>query len=247
MAKRSVTIIAACITFSGLILAAVITAVFAPRHAGSEIRRKQTANEKRESPHLELTYSVTGAHHSEKEWIGVPLRDGTSLWSGDYFKVSFKTSEDCYVYVLLYGSAGIAQCLFPHEEIASKNYIKANVLYTVPEGSDWYCLDSVPGTETIYILACYEQMNNVQELLREMESADLDSKLAFSADVRQHIQNMQIQTLAQEERGPNQRGVSGIASGPIWDLPHNGKSIEAVTEIVAGQGSLVKVISFEHR
>ncbi len=196
---------------------------------------------------LELTYSIVGLRNWGNEWTEGPISNGDYLYSGDCFKISFKTSEDCYIYVFLYGSGGIGQCLFPHIKIAADNRTKGRVLYTVPDGDNWYYLDTVLGIETIYIVACYERMNNIVGLLRKMEHADASERLTLSRDIRQEISDIQAGGLENEGFVFSQRGVSDIAPKPIWSLQHEGKTIKAVTEVVQGAGSVVKVISFEHR
>jgi hypothetical protein len=200
-----------------------------------------------ESPALELTYSITGLHNSGEIWEAMPVDTGTSLSSGDCFKINFRTNGDCFIYVLLYGSGGIAQCLFPHEKIAIDNSVKGDLLYTVPDGENWYYLDNVPGDETIYIVACYEPMSNIAGLLAQMEQVGPGERRSISRDIRQEIGGIQTRGLESEKYVFSQRGVSAIAPKPTWSLAHKGKTIKTVTEVVKGIGSIVKVVSFEHR
>lgn len=277
--RRSVTIVAAWITFSGLVLAAIISVVFTP-WLQTQVQTPQisTANYEREqllpknttvneaniiskdkvtneeykkapkiSSPLDLTYLIMGLHNSGGEWKEVPIWSGASLYSGDCFKVSFKTNEDCFVYVFLYGSGGIAQCLFPHEKISFENYIKGDMLYAVPDGDNWYYLDEVPGVETIYIVACYEQMDNIAEILKRMEKVDMQRQLALSKDIQRGIIDIQTYALESGKNSVGQRGVSKVAPGPFWNLTHGGNTIKAITEVIHGNRAIVKVVSFNHR
>ena len=201
-----------------------------------------------ELPPLEVTYSITGMHNRMGSWETVGIKTGTSLNSGDCFKINFKANEDCFFYVLLYGSGGIAQCLFPHEKIGLDNNVEGDTVYSLPDGENWYYLDNVTGTETIYLVACYEPMKDLAKVLAKMEQADPDRGLSLSRDVTQEINDIRTRGLESDKYVVNQfRGVSGIAQGPKWDLKHEGKTIQAVTEIVRGVGSVVEVVSFEHK
>jgi len=201
-----------------------------------------------ELPPLELIYSIMGMHNAQGMWTAISVNTGASLSSGDCFKINFKTNEDCFIYVLLYGSGGIAQCLFPHEKIGLDNNVKGDSLYLLPEGENWYYLDNVTGTETIYLVACYEPMKNVAGVLAKMEQADPGRQRIFSREIRQELGDIQTRGLESDRYVVSQfRGVFDIAPSPRWKLKHEGKSIEAVTEIVRGAGSIVKVVSFEHR
>lgn len=179
-------------------------------------------------------------------WENVPLETSTSLKGGDCFKINFKTNQDCFVYVLLYGSGGIADTLFPRKEISLDNNVKGDRLYSLPDGGNWYYLDNVPGTETIYLVACYEPMKNIAGVLAKMERADPGRKRGFSRDIQQEISSIQTRGLESDRFVFSQRGISGIAPKPTWNLTHEGSTIEAVTEVVQGAGS-IKIVSFEHK
>ena len=201
-----------------------------------------------ELPPLELRYSITGMHNSDGVWAAVPVNTGRALNSGDCFKINFETNEDCFVYVFLYGSAGIAQCLFPHEKIALENHIKGGKLCSLPDGENWYYLDDVPGTEIIYIVACYEPMKDIASLLTQMEQTGSSKQRGLSENIQREISNIRTRGLESDKYVISQfRGVSHLAPEPKWNLWHNGKIVPAVTKLISGKSSAVKVISFEHR
>ena len=197
---------------------------------------------------LKLAYSITGLRNSDGIWQAVPVNSGVSLNGGDCFKINFETNEDCFVYVLLYGSAGIAQCLFPHEKIALGNHVKAGRLCSLPDGENWYYLDDVPGTEIIYIVACYEPMKDIASLLTQMEQTGSSKQRGLSENIQREISNIRTRGLESDKYVISQfRGVSHLAPEPKWNLWHNGKIVPAVTKLISGKSSAVKVISFEHR
>ncbi|MBN2590037.1 MAG: DUF4384 domain-containing protein [Sedimentisphaerales bacterium] len=201
-----------------------------------------------EVPPLELTYSIMGMHNNKGNWDSVVINNDSELNSGDCFKINFQTNEDCYFYVLLYGSGGISQSLFPHEEISIDNRVKRDKLYTLPDKENWYYLDNVIGIETIYFVACYEPMKDIAGIMAKMEQAETDNKLNYSREIQKEISSIQTRGLNSDEYVINQfRGVSNIAPKPEWNLKYYEQNIQAVTDVVKGAGSVVKIVSFKHQ
>jgi tetratricopeptide (TPR) repeat protein len=201
-----------------------------------------------ELPPLEMVYSITGMHKSNRVWTSVPVKNGAQLSSGDCFKINFETNEDCFVYVLLYGSAGIAQCLFPHEQIQIANRVEGNKLYALPDGDNWYYLDNERGIETVYLVGSYEPMQDIGGLLRRMNGADRDAQKALSEQIQNGIVSVQTRGLDSETYTVSLvRGVAAVKPTPVWRLKHEGEVIEAIREIVCGEAGVVEVISFEHQ
>ncbi|MBU0568369.1 OmpA family protein [bacterium] len=85
------------------------------------------------------------------------LRDGTTLFSGDIYSVSFMPHEDCHVYVCQYQSDSPEnwQQLFPKENYTKEtNPVKANKFYRIPDiGEGWLELDKNTGEEKIVVIA----------------------------------------------------------------------------------------------
>jgi len=197
---------------------------------------------------LQMIYSITGMHNAGGVWESVRVTNGATLHSGDCFKINFETNENCYVYVLLYGSGGIAQRLFPHEQIHLDNAIRGGTPYALPDGENWYYLDDVRGTETVYLVASYEPMRDIADLLTRMTQADQDSKSVLSQQIQQDVGRVRTRGLDSDEYVVSLwRGVSTVAPSPQWVLEHEGKRVQAVTQTVRGAAALVEVVSFEHR
>ncbi len=99
--------------------------------------------------------------------------DGTVLRSGDQFQVRFTPASDCWVYILLVGSGGGCDTLFPYKGVRLGNRCTGGVPYTVPdpgpEGAGrWFFLDETPGVERLYVVASYEPMPDLGAVLKAM-------------------------------------------------------------------------------
>lgn len=105
-----------------------------------------------------------------------PVNDGDTLVdgrgdpvAGDKIKVNFKTSCDCYVYVIGIDATGYVAQIFPDPDSPQlTNPVTANRNYMLPEGDDWWALDDYRGTETIYFVASPRQRNDIEEVLAKL-------------------------------------------------------------------------------
>jgi len=182
---------------------------------------------------LQLEASVIVQRKTDRGYDAVLLKEGETLYTNDNIKVFFRTNQDCYVYVLLFGSSGEASRIFPNQQVNMSNRVEAKKDYYIPPGDDWFWLDDKIGTETIYVIAGYEPLRDIDKLLVEMEQAGSD-KVEASRKVEQ---SLNAQT----------RGIGGVRPGqPVTFVTADGKKIERVSEVVEGKMKAVRKISFQH-
>jgi hypothetical protein len=99
----------------------------------------------------------------------VKFSEGVTLKTGDQFRVSFKTDNDGYVYVINFDGAGKAQIIFPHMEAGAENFVKGGLIYEIPSSSaNWYYLDEVTGKETLYVIASPFKIINLDTLVTDL-------------------------------------------------------------------------------
>jgi serine/threonine protein kinase len=164
----------------------------------------------------------------------IVVRKDSTLKSNDNFKIYLKTTQDCYVYVLMFDSEGKAGMLFPSSMAGTNNRVKANKNYQIPAGDNWFFLDEKTGTETIYVIADINPMTEIDRLLVDMERKG-------SRQQKEDSQKILTQVAVLK------RGVGGVSSGkPITFKTSDGDAINNVTQIVKGRGSLVWSVSFKH-
>jgi hypothetical protein len=165
----------------------------------------------------------------------VIVREGSVLQSRDHFQIHVETNKRAYIYVLLFDSRGQATQLFPDPKIEQSGYLDGVRKIAVPDKDLWFWLDENPGTETVYVLASEEPMSDIRGLLNEMVKASDIERKRLSGRIKERIAIVE-------------RGVGGVAKGKTVSYPlSDGRTIQKVTEIVAGSGAVVRAISFEHR
>ncbi len=123
--------------------------------------------------------------------VPVPIQDGDVLkdgrgdpQAGDKFKIVFRPTADCYVYVIAIDGSGWAQGLFPSKHSTLTNPVRKGQEYVLPEGPYWYSLDQYRGVETIYFVASYQQRTDIEQILTRIAGRER-SATAVPAKVEQ--------------------------------------------------------------
>ena len=178
---------------------------------------------------LSLEFNVIGARiMTDGSAVDVLVKEGSSLRSYDSFQIQLKANNDCYIYVLLYDSEGKSSILFPNDKI-KKNYLKSDIEYYLPQNDLFYQLDDNTGTETLYIVASLQPMDDIDWILEKMEKTGEDIK-----------ENNFKNTVGS-------RGIAGIVSKGNKNFKlSNGKIIQKVNNILEGKGTLYYSLSFNH-
>lgn len=104
------------------------------------------------------------------------LRDGGVMHSGDHYKILFKATEKCYVYIFQADSANKIYGVFPLADFKGvalelKNPVQPNQVYIVPAKDKSFVLDNVHGTEQIYFLAFRQRDSELEQLYQEVVEA----------------------------------------------------------------------------
>jgi len=183
---------------------------------------------------LEMMVNLIGQRQiGNDDYEEVMVKNGSTLKSNDNFQVNVKTSKDCYVYVLLFDSEGKAGLLFPGMA-GSNNRVTANKAYQIPAGNKWFFLDDKTGTESIYILVDEKPMADIDRLLADMERKGSQKQKEDSQKILTQVAVLK-------------RGVGGISNGkPMAFKTSDGDTIQNVSQVVKGRGSLVWSVSFKH-
>ena len=185
---------------------------------------------------LSLSMNIIGQRKEpDGGYIEVIVREGSVLQSRDHFQVHVETNKPSHIYILLFDSQGQATQLFPDPKIEHPGFLDSGRKIAVPDKDLWFWLDENPGTETVYVVASEEPLNDIRGLLSEMNKASEGERKRLSGEIRQQIQIVE-------------RSVGGVAKGKTVSYPlSDGRMIQKVTEIVAGTGSVVRAVSFEHK
>ena len=198
-----------------------------------------------ELPPLSLAYEfVSPAGAGETK-----LADGSTVTTNQKFKIRVQANSDCYLYVLLYDSAGKAGILFPHEKIGLPNRVRGGVSYEIPAGTKWYWFDERSGAETFYLVAGYRELGELDRLLAKMEQAG--GPLQAGGAARAHIDQVIVRGMSPEHAAefvPKGMTVKGRGVGGVTDLgPGGGRSTPEMDEVVNGHATVVKKVVLNHR
>ena len=105
-------------------------------------------------------------------WQPVPLENGGRATSENLIKMSFRANVECFVYVISIDSTGWAQTIFPNESerfgVSYTNPVRADREYWLPEGEEWYELDTSTGVENLYFVASRERRADLEEVLADL-------------------------------------------------------------------------------
>jgi len=178
------------------------------------------------------------------------VRNGDTVRSNQKFKIRVQPNSDCFLYVLLYDSAGAAGVLFPHRDIKMSNLARGGVTCEIPERDNWYWFDEQPGTETFYIVASYTPLDNLQTVLAAMQRAG-DERRKQAAAARREIDTVITRGMTPQgaaDYSPEgfritTRGVGGITK-LTWTALGAAASSPAIS---TGHATAVQRIVLRHR
>ncbi len=178
-------------------------------------------------PLLDVNFKVFVERRTSKGWERIFIDNGGWLRSGEQFRISLEPNTDCYAYVVIQDSLGDLYSLFPAPGVRGGNRIDGGEARWLPGSDDknnplWYYLDDNTGTETLYLVADYEPIDNIDDFLAWFSGQSRDKRMES---------NLEGWTVGENER-KNIRYQ-------IFD----GKSTEAMRE----HFPFVKAFEIEHR
>lgn len=112
----------------------------------------------------------------------LPLNDGETLYDGggsslsvgDRFKVSVRSNQRCYVYILGLDASAYVSTIFPVPKSSLQNPVMADSHYLIPEKDIWLGLDAIKGVEQIYFFASRTRRSDIEKLLVQMAGTHRD-------------------------------------------------------------------------
>lgn len=167
----------------------------------------------------------------------IPVYEGSTLLSGDRFRLQVKLSQDAYLYAFIFDSSGQAIMIYPETEELFPDLKAAGIVtqarstgsrsILIPPaprpGADpfWFVLDQNTGTESFYVAASLVPLRNIEELTRKIGAAGAAGREASKR-------------LASTLRDRSQRTrLAGDGQGQV--------------EVIQGRGAAVRFLSFAHR
>jgi hypothetical protein len=150
----------------GLILLAVVATKAVP--AVIEFWNRPTP--KPPLPPFSIYSCAFGQRLDAGRWAAFTPGEGGSVSSGDQVRLVFTPSADGFAYVVIKDVRGDVSVLYPAVTIRGASHVRAGTLYEVPAGGSWHVVDGQAGIDTIYLLAGYEPLENLEELVEESDA-----------------------------------------------------------------------------
>lgn len=192
-------------------------------------------------PPLVLSWHGFLMRQRNNNWDELALRDRMKMHSGDQFRIVFRPSEDCYVYVINVDSQNSISLLFPHRKIGMSNHCPANQEHTIPDADQWITLNETTGNELLYLLASRKRLKDLEKLLEEAEGENTSRKTA---------EKLAGLVLALKEQAPAipTRGMVIDTDKRFTRINHKPSGRELVGEMkkVIGAGQVVQRLQFQH-
>ena len=119
------------------------------------------------------TRGTTGEKEVEKI-----IKEGDTLYSKDYCRISFELDKNAYAYIVYLDSKGTLEQLYPGPRAIRPQKVLGNTTYVIPPGDDsWFQLDEQTGTETVFMLASEEPLSNLKEVYASLQGASREEVL----------------------------------------------------------------------
>ena len=117
----------------------------------------------------------------------IDFRERVNIVPGELFKIHIQPLQNAFVYLFLYDASDDLQLLFPQSFGLLDSTTYANKRYFIPEGDNWFTLDSNRGTERFYLIASAERLRPLELLVTSYTRAAASSKSAAKQAVLDEI------------------------------------------------------------
>jgi len=200
---------------------------------------------------LALHWYGSGQRYEDGGWREFTLQNGITMYDGDEFRLTFIPNADCYVCVLCINSNGEVTQLFPNPAIRQGSSCQRGQVYEVPDGVNWFALDDQPGTETLFLVASYGSLKDLEDRLKQVVEGSLsqDAPRTVASAVQM------IESRNEPDSDGQIRTTSGIVVRNVKIKPSrqvttvglkSGEQVERVMEFVQGRAGVVQRIQFVH-
>ncbi len=121
--------------------------------------------------------------------VPINFSEKVNIKPGDLFKIHIAPAASSFVYLILQDASDDTQLLFPDSFDLFGKASYAQSRYFIPEGDDWFTLDSAKGTERFYLVASSERLRTLESLLTTLQktASNQGSTAAAKAAARQAV------------------------------------------------------------
>lgn len=147
----------------------------------------------------------------------VPIKEDTTLKTGDQLKMFIELRKPCFVYVIYHGAQGEVQMLFPYTLQQLSTDYSMSKMYAIPPEDGWFRLNERVGRETFYVVASAQRLTDLEKLLDTYATTAPAEQPQVATNVLAELRNMIRQHRAAVKpgrpvpiAGNMRRGVEGI-------------------------------------
>jgi hypothetical protein len=97
--------------------------------------------------------------------VPINFSERVNVMAGDLFKIHIQPAASSYVYLILQNASDDVQLLFPGGFDLFEKASYAQTRYFIPDGDNWFTLDSAKGTERFYLVASAERLRALESLV----------------------------------------------------------------------------------
>jgi hypothetical protein len=121
-------------------------------------------------PPFAVSWVGVGQRFEAGRWVEFPLGPDTPVSRGDRLRVLFAPSADGHAYVVWRAASGAVAVLFPTDTVRGASRVAAGKLYFAPVGTGWLTIDEPPAEGSLYLIAGYDPLHNLEELIEQPEA-----------------------------------------------------------------------------
>jgi hypothetical protein len=113
--------------------------------------------------------------------VPIDFKERVNIAAGDLFKIHIQPIKAAYVYLFLHDAADELELLFPSSFALFDGKSYAQALFFIPEGDNWFTLDSSKGVERFYLLASSERLRQLETLVLALQKTSANQKATVAA------------------------------------------------------------------
>lgn len=178
----------------------------------------------------------------------IPITRDTTLRTGDQFRLYVQRAAGCYVYLIFQSSQNDFSLLFPADPARYAAGADLTETAYIPEGNQWFKLDSHTGAETFYILASAERLKRLEALLSHHAGVgNPESKSRISGQIIDEIKRLRWKHRRFKQTAERPVSVMGQLRGVKQSSPAPVVDIAAHAVAVSTQTFYSRTITIDHR
>lgn len=139
---------------------------------GSRSRRGADNDDAMDTDTLSVQVNVLKERQSGQRIRGIPLKNGDTLTQNDNYKLQLRCNMECYAYIAQLDSTGRMDPIMPSALVPDQNPLFSNQTYAIPQGSNWFYLDSNTGVEQIYFIFSRTPRDDIDLIFERLATAN---------------------------------------------------------------------------